>query len=88
MASAFTSDFCTSQIETIMAQIVLYQSVLSQLAANPNRSYSFDTGQTKETVTKWDAPRIRDLINDLMGDLQTWDDCLNGASSVIARPGF
>jgi len=88
MATVFTSDFCQTQITNIQAQIVAWQAALTALAANPNKAYSFDTGQSKETVTKWDAPRIRELINGLIGDLQMWNDCVNNTTSVIGRPGF
>lgn len=82
------SAFVQTQIDTLEAQILAYQAVLTSLANNPNRSYSFDTGQTKETVTKLDVPRLRDLVNGLIGDLQFWCDMQNNTGSVIGRPGF
>jgi len=88
MASVFTSEFCQTQIDLLQTQITLYQSVLTALAANPNKSYSFDTGQSRETVSKQDVPRIRETINSLIGDLQMWDDCMNNTTAVYGRVGF
>lgn len=80
--------FCQTQITTIETQITSAQAVLSKLLANPNRSYTLNTGQTTESVTKYDIERIQAMIETMVGQLQFWEDCLNGTSGCIGRPGF
>jgi hypothetical protein len=81
-------DFCNEQITILKAQIAAYQAVLTQLSDNPNKAYSLDTGQTKETVTKKDYARINEMVRVMIGDLQFWYDCLNNTSGIIMGPAF
>ena len=80
------SDFINEQIQINLVLLKGYQDALLFLSKNPNRSYSFDTGQSKETVTQKDITQVHRLIRSLTEDVMYWQDMLNGA--VIGRPGF
>lgn len=80
------SEFIEAQITLLQTQITAFQTVLTQLAANPNRAYSLNTGQTTESVTKADVGYIREVINGLIGDLQYWIDMRDGTTAAIGRP--
>jgi LPS sulfotransferase NodH len=80
--------FIQARIATIESQITAAEAVLTKLLANPNRSYTLNTGQTTESVTKYDIERIQAMIETMVGQLQFWEDCLNGTSGCIGRPGF
>ena len=82
------ADFIQTQIDTIKAQITSYNEVLTAIALNPNKSYSLNTGQTTESVTKQDVAKIHELIRGLVSDLQYWYDLLNNTGSIIAGPGY
>ena len=68
------------------------KTVLLSIAQNPRRSYSINTGQTTESVTKEDIPRLNDMMRGATLDLQYWCqmcDELNGVcTATYARPGF
>ena len=80
--------FIKEQISSSFVLIQKYQEVLLFLANNPNKSYSFDTGQSKETVTQKDVTQIHRLIRSLIEDVEYWQDMLDGGSTIILRPGF
>lgn len=82
------SEFVQLQITTITAQITLYQSVLTELANSPNKAYTFNTGQTQQSVTQKDAGAIRDLIRGLVGDLQYWESLSENTGAIAMRPAF
>ena len=82
------SSFIQTQIDTLQAQIIAYQEVLTAISLNPNKKYSLNTGQTTEMVDKFDVEKIHGLIRDLVSDLQYWCDLLNNTGSIIAGPGY
>jgi hypothetical protein len=82
------SEYCQAQIDILKPLIAAYQAVLLQLAQNPNKSYTLNTGQTTESVSKYDIDKIRDMVNGLQGDLQYWYDCLNNTGTSILGPAY
>lgn len=85
-------EYCQDMVVTIKAQITSYQALLTSLASGSQKSYTLNNGQTSESVTRKDAGNIRKLINDLLVDLQFWQDCVSDLQgyqiSTITRPGW
>lgn len=82
------STFLQSQITATQNQIVVYQDLLLALAANPARSYTINTGQTTETVNRWDVDKIHALIDSLYSRLDYLSAQQSGNVSTICIPGF
>lgn len=58
------------------------------LMAGTIQSYTLDTGQTKQTVTKFNVTELRNYIDSLLNRCVTLEARLNGTGSQIARPDF
>lgn len=67
--------------------IVAYESAILVLATGAVQSYSLDTGQTRQTVTKQQISQLRNTLTELYNLLSTLEARLCGAG-VIARPMF
>jgi len=79
------STFIQGRIDATKLQIVALEDALLDLASGVILSYTFDTGQTRQTVTKNDVSSINRVINSLYNRCATLDARLNGAG-VIGRP--
>ena len=80
--------FIQSQIDFYSSAITAYQRVLLDLALNPAKSYTINTGQTTESVTRQDVDKIRALISGLITDLNYWQSLQSGGGCVVVTPGF
>jgi hypothetical protein len=69
------------------ALILAYESALTSLAGGA-QTYSIDTGQTRQTVSKANLTEIRNVIAQLESDLSTLQMRLNGCGRFQARPGW
>ncbi len=69
------------------AAIVLFEDALTALAGGA-QSYSLDTGQTRQVVTKANLTEMRNSISQLESDLSTLQMRLNGCGRFQARPGW
>ena len=69
------------------AAIIAYETALTSLAGGA-QSYSLDTGQTRQVVTKANLTEIRNVIGQLESDLSTLQMRLNGCGRFQARPGW
>ena len=85
MATVFTDAYIQTRITAINAQITAYETAMTALSSSSVKSYSLNTGQTSQTVTKRDLSRLQTELDWLIGRLQYWDDLLNGTGTVIAR---
>ena len=85
MATVFTSTFIQSRITALQAQIVAYETAMTSLSSSAVKSYTLNTGQTTQTVTKRDLSRLQSELDWLLGRLQYWDTLLNNDGVVYAR---
>lgn len=83
MDAAFIQD----RIDETKAQIVAYEDAAAALAAGV-QSYTLDTGQSRQTVTKLDLSAIQRYIESLYNRCATLEARLNGSGTVTARPGW
>ncbi len=80
--------FLTERIEATKALIVEYENALTALSASGGvQSYSFDTGQSRQSVTRADIPALSRMLDSLYNRLATLEARLRGGT-LIARPDW
>lgn len=84
MDAAFLQD----RITATKAQIVAYEDAALALGTGGAQSYTLDTGQTRQTVTKLDLPAIQRAIDSLYNRCATLEARLNGSGTITARPAW
>ena len=83
------TDFLTESITKTKLVITAYEDAILALAgAGAIESYTLDTGQSRQTVTRADVSSINRIINSLMNRCATLQARLNGSGSGIGRPGW
>lgn len=80
--------FWLDQIERTKAQIIAWEDAELALSAGGVQSYTLDTGQTRQTVTKADLSSIRITIDNLLNRLVTLEARLGNGGVIIARPAW
>jgi len=75
------------RIASKKAAILKFEAALTTLAGGA-QSYSLDTGQTRQTVTRANLTEIRNMIAQLESDIATLQMRLNGSGRFYVRPGW
>jgi len=70
-----TDTFLESQVSVIESQIGKLNEAINFLYSNPHKSYTLDTGQTRQSVTRDDISMLQDQVNML----------LDRRSTILAR---
>ena len=78
--------FIQDRITATKAQIVAYEAAAEALATGGVQSYTFDTGQTRQTVTRMDLAALHRTIDSLYNRCATLETRLNGSGTLTARP--
>ena len=78
--------FICAQAAALEQLIIEYQNAALDLAQNKIQSFSFDTGQTKETVTKASVKLLQDTTDQLYNRYVVLCNRCTGQNVVIARP--
>lgn len=79
-------DFVVERIAATEALIISYEDAITALGANGAiQSYTLDTGQSRQVVTRSDIPALNTMIDKLYNRLATLNARLSG-SSIQARP--
>lgn len=74
------------RIDATKAMIVAYETAIDALgAAGGVQSYTLDTGQSRQTVTRADISSLNASLNSMYNRLATLEARLRGAA-IIARP--
>ena len=79
--------FWQARIDKAKATIVLYEDALDALLVQGVLSYSLDTGQSKQTVTKQDIKKLEEAVDSLMNRIATLQARVSGCGNTIAVPG-
>ncbi len=79
--------FIQDRITATKAQIVAYEDAATALAAGV-QSYTLDTGQSRQTVTKLDISALQKTIDSLYNRCATLEARLNGSGTVTTRPAW
>lgn len=83
MSSVVTAEWLQSRITATKAMIEEYESAVIALSTGTVKSYTLNTGQTTQSVTKKDVSRLQADIDSMYGRLDYWDMRLNGGGPSI-----
>ena len=83
-----TPEYIQTRIAATEALIESYEAAVLSLSTNDLQSYTLDTGQSSQTVTRKDLSRLNSDIDKLYSRLSMLHQRLNGNSSRVMRPGF
>ncbi len=81
------SAFIQGRIDATKAQIIAYEDAALALGNGNVESYTLDTGQTRQTVTRLDLDKIQKTIDMLMNRCVTLEARLNGGGTLV-RPAW
>lgn len=80
---SISNDFLQEQIDSTKAQILAYQGAVTAIATGGAQSYTLDTGQSRQTVTKLDLLDLQKTLAALYNQLSTLCARMNGASTLV-----
>ena len=81
-------EFIKERIAATKALIVAYEDALTALSeANGVQTYSLDTGQSTQSVTRANIPNLNRMLDSLYNRLATLEAQLYG-TSLTARPAW
>lgn len=78
--------FWTERISVVKSQIVAYEDAAAALIGGV-QSYTLDTGQTRQTVTRFDLGALTSMIDRLYNRLATLEARAYGGA-VTVRPAW
>ena len=81
-------EFIQARIDATKAQIIVYEDAALALGTGGVMSYTLDTGQSRQTVTRLDLSSIQRTIDSLYNRCATLEARLNGSGTVTARPAW
>lgn len=87
MTSVFTQAEIEAQITVLKTELTAVNSAISALLGGA-QSYTLDTGQTRETVTRSNLTELRRHRRELMAEVQELQNMISGSASYVARPGW
>jgi len=82
------STFIRDRITATKAQIVAYEDAIAALTTGGMVSYSIDTGQTKNSVTKLDLDKLNAALDGLYNRCATLEARLTGGGTIVSRAGW
>ena len=77
--------FLQARIEKTKELIVAYEDAITSLSSGDTQSFTLDTGQTRQTVTKQNLKTLEDALDGMYNRLATLEARLNGAV-IQVRP--
>jgi len=80
-----TPEFLQARIAATEAQIVAYESAVDALATGV-QSYTLDTGQTRQTVTRSDVSSLQRTLDTLYNRLATLNARAGNGGTTYVRP--
>jgi hypothetical protein len=80
--------FLQARITATKAQIIAYETAIDAIVAGGVASYTLDTGQTNQTVTKLNLAATQRTLDSLYNRCATMETRLNGTGVVMGRPAW
>ena len=80
--------FLQDRIDKIKAIILLYEDAITAVITNGMESYTLDTGQSRQTVTKLDIDKLEEALDKLLNRLDVLQQQLDGNGTSIVRPAW
>ena len=78
--------FLAARIAATQAEIIALEDALLALATNQIQSYTFDSGQTRQVVTRLNLTELRKAVDSLYNRCATLEARLTGGNVVTVRP--
>ena len=85
---ACNSTYLSGKVTELQTIIDAYDAAILSLAMGNIQSYTLDTGQSRQTVTKLDLADMRNTRTSLYNEYVTLCARLNGTGTIIGRPGW
>lgn len=82
------SAFLQARITATQTQIATLEDAAASIASGAITSYTLDTGQSRQVVTRANISLINKTIDSLYNRLATLEARLNGSGTVIGRPAW
>ena len=82
------SDYFQERITKIKLRIEVLEDAMLDLSSGAIESYSFDTGQSVQRVTKSDVEKIQNVIDGLLNQLVIYEARCSGNGVVRVVPGW
>jgi len=80
--------YLQNRITATQTMIDAYEDAVTALGVGGAQSYTLDTGQTRQTVTKLDLIALQKTIDALYNRCATLEARLNGSGVLAARPAW
>jgi len=85
MASAITDQYLQDRIDNALLVIAALEDAILDLSTGTLRSYTLNTGQTTQTVTKKNISVLSSAIDSWYARMDYWNSRLNGGAVVYVR---
>ncbi len=86
--ASFDTAWYNTRIAATQALIEAYEAAVLALAIDGVQSYTLNTGQSTQTVTKASIPGMNAAIDVLVNRLTIYEARKNGTGTVIGVPGW
>ena len=83
---AVDRDFFQARLQRLRVTIVAYEDAIDALTLGNVQSYSLNTSQTTQSVTRFDLPRLTNTLDTLYNRYATLEARLSGCGVTNARP--
>lgn len=80
--------FIQERIDATKLQIVAHENAALAIAEGTMEGYDFDSGQTRQRVTKLNLHLLQSVIDSLYNRLTMLEVRLNGGGTIIGKPGW
>lgn len=80
--------FMRSQIPIVESQIIAYQDAILALGSDNIQSYSLNTSQSTQVVTRADLQKMQDIIDQLFNRLSMLNARCDGGASTLVMPSW
>ncbi len=85
---ATEQDFWLARLEAVNLRIVQLETAILTLTTPGMESYTFDDGQTRQTVTRSNMRGLQEALSALLSQRDVYISRLGVANPVYGRPGF
>lgn len=75
-------EFLKERIESTKNMIIAYEDAILNLQDSSTQSYTLNTSQTTQTVTKFDINRLQTTLDSLYNRLTTLEARLTGGATI------
>jgi hypothetical protein len=83
------ASFWCEQLTIAKAQLVKLQAAIDFITTNPHKSYTLDSGQGSQQVSRPDLDRLQNQEDSLLNRIATLEiRCNPGSASQQIRPGW